>query len=392
MSRQILDVIKRVCIRLLLIVWLRLPSVFRARLKAWRNPTRYPKMVFIEPTTRCNLKCTHCGRTYWKDRSKIRDMEFETFAKLVAELKELGVPAITIQGLGEPLMHKRIFDMIDCAQQAGLYSRFNTNLTLLSDENAERLVRSGHSEVAVSIESIDPETFADIRRGTTLDVVLGNLEKLCNTKKRLNSETPLIRVSAVVFKKTMDQIQEFGERMKAIGITSLNFQGLNTQGIDPESRLKDGSRMVDQSLADLPSEEVDAVIARLKSLEDEHMVVQFTGDIGGCGSQHRPARGIKTCWELWEGPYVDSAGRVTPCCFLPDGVIVTLGDLNKQSFKEVWLGEPYRQLRLQHLTNRHPDYCKNCQELIYLVTPPARLFSAPADERLYGAVFLGRDK
>ena len=41
-----------------------LPARLNARYQAFRNAPHYPHHVFIEPTTRCNLKCIHCGRTY----------------------------------------------------------------------------------------------------------------------------------------------------------------------------------------------------------------------------------------------------------------------------------------------------------------------------------------
>jgi hypothetical protein len=54
------------------------------------RPVHPPGHVFLEPTTQCNLKCLHCGRTYWKDRDQHRDLDLETFKKVVAELAGRG--------------------------------------------------------------------------------------------------------------------------------------------------------------------------------------------------------------------------------------------------------------------------------------------------------------
>ena len=83
-----------------------LPARAQVRYLVFRNSAHYPHHVFIEPTTRCNLKCVHCGRTYWKDRDHKRDLSFDLYTKIVRQLKEKGVGGITLQGAGEPLLHK----------------------------------------------------------------------------------------------------------------------------------------------------------------------------------------------------------------------------------------------------------------------------------------------
>jgi len=51
-----------------------------------------------------------------------------------------------------------------------------------------------------------------------------------------------------------------------------------------------------------------------------------------------------------------------PCCFDKDAHHV-LGDLSKQTFKEVWNGDAYRDFRGALLQSRsNLEMCRNCSE------------------------------
>jgi len=147
------------------------------------------------------------------------------------------VAGLTLQNRGEPLMHPNILDVVEFAKSLGFATRFTTNLTLLTPSAAERLVHCGHDEVQVSIDSYDPAVFNDLRRGTTLEKVLANLRMLCETRRRLASPTPQIRVSAVLMRATLAGTAEFIAAMKSMGVNGMSFQELNTDGLDLDTVL-----------------------------------------------------------------------------------------------------------------------------------------------------------
>ena len=157
-------------------------------------------------------------------------------------------------------MHKDIFEVIDYAHGLGFYTRFNTNLASLAEEEAERLVRSQHAEIKVSIESIDPDVFADIRRGTTLGRVIENMRKIHDAKKRLGSNYPEIYVNAILMKATLNGIPEFVAEMNRIGVTKMDFNDLNTDGLGLDITLRDGSRLWDNTLSTMPESEVVRIL------------------------------------------------------------------------------------------------------------------------------------
>jgi radical SAM protein with 4Fe4S-binding SPASM domain len=66
------------------------------------------------------------------------------------------------------------------------------------------------------------------------------------------------------------------------------------------------------------------------------------------------------CARLWFNPVITWDGKVVPCCFDKDAEYI-MGDLNQDSFREIWDGPKYRIFRKSILTGRHMiDMCRNC--------------------------------
>src|SRR3972149_4603952 len=65
---------------------------------------RFPLVLMLEPTERCNLTCAGCGRI--REYRGCLDKELDVAACLAA-VDEVGAPTVTITG-GEPLLHPRI--------------------------------------------------------------------------------------------------------------------------------------------------------------------------------------------------------------------------------------------------------------------------------------------
>ena len=150
-----------------------------------------PSFVQIEPVGQCNLRCQMCPiqfRTDGPPNGPPAFMPFETFTRLVDQFPTM--TELQLQGLGEPMMHPRFFDMVAYAAARGIEVSTNSNLTLLTPARAERLVRSGLHRLQVSIDGATPETYERIRVRSNWQRVIGNLEGLVATKRRLGSELP----------------------------------------------------------------------------------------------------------------------------------------------------------------------------------------------------------
>ena len=68
------------------------------------------RKLYIEPTTKCNLNCKMCFRHTWFDEP-ICDLSMEDFRKALDTMPS-SVETIFFGGMGEPLFHRDILQMV----------------------------------------------------------------------------------------------------------------------------------------------------------------------------------------------------------------------------------------------------------------------------------------
>jgi hypothetical protein len=67
--------------------------------------------IYLEPTNVCNLACRMCMRNMWDE--PLGRMSKETFSNFIKRLHDLPtLPSVFIGGLGEPLSHPQIVNMV----------------------------------------------------------------------------------------------------------------------------------------------------------------------------------------------------------------------------------------------------------------------------------------
>lgn len=130
-----------------------------------------PVTIVINPTMRCNLRCTGC---YSFNYSKVRDMEYSTLAKVLGEARDMGIRFITVSG-GEPLLYPHLFRMAE--EFSDLIFMMYTNSTLIDEAMARKIADTGNILPAISVEGYEEET--DARRGK------GTHASVCRAMKNL---------------------------------------------------------------------------------------------------------------------------------------------------------------------------------------------------------------
>ncbi len=117
-----------------------------------------PRVLLIDPTSNCNLKCKGC---WSNDYKKGNNISFEKLDDILTQAEKLKIRACFMTG-GEPLLRKN--DIIKLAKKHnkltfGIY----TNGTLIDKNFVKKMVELGNLNVFLSIEGTEEET--DFRRG-----------------------------------------------------------------------------------------------------------------------------------------------------------------------------------------------------------------------------------
>ncbi len=132
----------------------------------------------LSVTDRCDLRCTYCMPRNMQFLPKKDLLSLEELERVAAAFISRGVRKIRLTG-GEPLVRRGMADFIGRLGQylgAGLDElTLTTNATQLKTF-APILKQAGVKRVNVSLDSLDPKTFAEITRFNRLDSVLDGIE------------------------------------------------------------------------------------------------------------------------------------------------------------------------------------------------------------------------
>jgi radical SAM protein with 4Fe4S-binding SPASM domain len=252
------------------------------------------------------------------------DMSMETFQMILRQISQDGkcqVPAIKLTHRGEPLLNKRISEMVSMAKGAGaLDVILNTNATLLSEETAAALFRAGLDKLLISIDSPEKMLYEKLRVGASFDAVTRNIRNAVAVRNKLDAWGTIIRTGMVLTKETAPHKNDFLTLFQDIAdIVSFNKVHEEVKvNSDGTFMLSDGSvrNVKDKKFAD--------------SQLWQRFTINWNGD-------------AEICCENYKQEY-------------------KLGNIMEKSVEEIWNGYQFRKVREIHLKNEwwKIPQCKKC--------------------------------
>lgn len=126
-----------------------------------------PSVVQIEPTRRCNFHCAHCNH-----RQDTGTIDLATYEAILDRHRDCKI--VKLQGLGEPLLHPEIQQLIDIAKGRGHQVMVITN-------GSQRFVNNVDHYV-FSLETMDPQLYQAIGKDN-LAKVLENIRYVAARQK-----------------------------------------------------------------------------------------------------------------------------------------------------------------------------------------------------------------
>ena len=260
-----------------------------------------------------------CVRTEYIENGtmwKIQNFNFEKYKKIIDEGVKNGLKSLKFQYIGEPLVNKKLVQMIKYAKNAGVCDvMFNTNASLLTEKKAVEIIESGLDKLFFSFDSPYREEFNKIRVKGDYDKVLKNIKNFMKIKRKMKSDTPLTRVQMVLMKENREDFKEFVKLFTPIVDTIAHIDYL-----------------------DHDIQDTDKTIVSLDEKKEKFC-----------------------CPQLWQRMFIHPDGVVTPCC-IDSGRKLVMGNINENSPKEIWKNEKYQNMRKLHMEGRLDEIptCKSC--------------------------------
>ncbi len=314
----------------------------------------YPQYLIVELTRGCNLKCPMCRDS--NEEFAGHKMSMEIFNKIDIELFD-NAKLIDLRGWGESLILDNIIEIIERVAQKETIIRFVTNLSYRRKDVFEVLAKF-NCRIGISLDSVDEKILQQIRRGANLKIIKENLRLLASLYKKYQGNTDNLSFLTTVqypALKTLYQLIPFASNFSIKEIKLFPVE------INPESIFSLENK----------DDEVNAMLQKVSSLSKEYGINVIVGSKMG----YLPTNplNIPACIHPWAYCYIAYNGNVGFCDHLigPAFDHVLMGDLNMNSFLDIWNNKEWQNLRLNHLFERNESihsfrHCSWCYKNKYI--------------------------
>ena len=252
----------------------------------------FPTHLEVEAASKCQMRCPMCYTTYMKDHFK-GIMKMDLYKKIIDEAAANNAYSIKLSWRGEPLLNPNLVEMIKYAKKKGIKDvAFLTNAELLTEKKSEELIESGLDWISISADGTD-EIYNKIRFPAKFKETINKIKYLKKLRTDRKQVKPLIRVQSI---------------LTAVENNSSKFYK-SWEGI---------------------ADKINVIADHIRDYEMDTKKIEYNQ--------------FFLCPKPFQRITIGHDGRVHQCINDYDGRNI-LGDINKQTIKEVWDGEISKKLR-----------------------------------------------
>ena len=284
-----------------------------------------PRMLSVEPTSRCNLNCPFClvGMQNSLPSTEhdllprgMGNMEMDLYRKIVRDAADFGIKKMQLHFQGEPLLHKGLPEMVGLATAAGMSTQMFTNGLPLTEMTAEKLLDAGLGMLRFSVDGVTEEVYQKNRVGGEFARVYRNMKMMAD-KARARRSPIRLEWQMIAMRNNEHEIERAQAMAREIG---LNFFVKTFAVTDPQA---------------VP-----------------------------LNPQYQRKLHLKPCQDIYRAVFVYYNGDVVPCCYDIEGKAI-VGNLARQTLTEVWKSAAYAELRRRidnayRRPDEEPGLCKSC--------------------------------
>lgn len=294
-----------------------------------------PRMVDLESSRVCNLKCPGCPRNAESSLCHVgeRYVTLERVKYLLEQIPTLAT--FNFMGDGEPLCNPEFNDIIHAIGSKGINTIVTTNGTLLTQKIIEGWERDKVYRVHMSIDGTTKEVYEEERVGAEFEKTIENLRLLC--RSGIN-----VCVNMMLYEHTIGEMPGMIKLCKEAGAKEVTFlMPICALGSDNNGDLA-------RPKANIRNYEIFQETKQLCNKLGVNWI--FPIDL------HPMFRRLSFPFTR---PQITLDGEVYSCCYMIgrgktwfDGHLVEipsqnyiLGNMFKQDFREIWYSDAMNELR-----------------------------------------------
>ncbi len=339
------------------------------------------KKVYIEPTSKCNFSCKMCFRNSWFDETFL-DMPFELFEKAISGIPS-SVETIVFGGMGEPLFHPQLFEMIARCKEKSFKVEIITNGFFLNEETIQKILNLHVNKLWISLDSLNPANEIHLEGHPKSSDILDNIAKLniLRSAGAVYPKYPLeLGIAFVINVHNLAELKELPSFILKYHVNHVNVSHMKSSEPESENSLlykrtlgmKRGSSKAKLPIVNLPYMDFDRDDVK-STLNDLFSSMNFMPHIGNIPMPRR----TQYCRFIEEGmTFIRSDGNVSPCMELLHNGKSALGEMQRtvhhhsfgnvgaNSLEEIWNSEEYTNFRkkVKEFSFSPCTYCGHCSD------------------------------
>lgn len=180
--------------------------------------------LFFEITSRCNLRCQHCGSSCTTHGNMLTRQDIERTLTTIRGKK----PMVCLTG-GEPLLHPDFYQIARTVKDMGFHWGMTSNATLIGAQEANMIRRAGMSTISISLDGLE-ETHDALRQ------TRGAWRRAIDGIRHLQDVGYTPQVTTVIHPGNIDQLDQLFDLLCHMGITSWRPINIEPIGRACESR------------------------------------------------------------------------------------------------------------------------------------------------------------
>ena len=285
-------------------------------MKEKSNDIGLPIAILCELTHRCPLQCPYCSNPLQLEK-RSNELTTEQWMNLLEQAHALGILQVHFSG-GEPAARKDLEQLVEFAEQIGLYSNLITSGVLLDDKRIATLAGLGLKHVQVSIQDSEEENANLI--GGYHD---GYRQKL-RVAKTVKANNISLTINAPVHKMNIHNLSNIINLAVEMGASRLEVAHVQYYGWAYHNR---AVLMPKREQLEKATEIVEAARERLKGiLVIDYVVPDYY------------AKRPKACMGGWGRQFlnVTPSGKVLPCHAAESITSLEFDNIKDHSLLHIW--------------------------------------------------------
>jgi MoaA/NifB/PqqE/SkfB family radical SAM enzyme len=247
-----------------------------------------------------------------KERENKVELSKKTLFKAIKSAAKYGSKTIHFSGGGEPLLHPNIKEAIRLAKSLNLKVALSTNGLLLTKEIASLI-----DYPRISLDACNPNSYKAIKGSNGFNKVIENIRKI---PKNIKTK---IGLGFVFSNENYNEAYDFCLLAKNLGVGFVHIRPVYSSDIKYNKKLQSHLKLCERS-----------VNRAKKFFPNVHFVKEkFNG--------YWTPRCYNKCRATPLIAVLKANGRFIPC---QDRIDLEFGQLNKNDFKNIWLGREHKKV------------------------------------------------